>query len=80
MHAGFGLLASLPSIISTTDACVDGLAALLLQVKQALHTRVSRSFTEYRAIAGESFIDPKRLTKVRNMRPMLHFGWTCTNA
>jgi len=32
------------------------------EVKQAL--RMSRSFTEYRAIAGESFIDPRRLTKV----------------
>lgn len=32
------------------------------QVKAKL--RVSRSFTEYRAIAGDSFIDPRRLTKV----------------
>ena len=29
-----------------------------------LHSKVSRSFTEYRAIAGKSFIDPKNLTKV----------------
>lgn len=36
---------------------------LMRQVKQALH--MSRSFTEYRAIAGESFIDPRKLTKVR---------------
>jgi hypothetical protein len=37
---------------------------MLPQVKQVLHSKVSRSFTEYRAIAGKSFIDPKDLTKV----------------
>ena len=53
-----------PVSASITGKNARALTLLLPQVKQVLHSKVSRSFTEYRAIAGKSFIDPRDLTKV----------------
>ena len=50
--------------VDITEKMLEHHFYLSPQVKQVLHSKVSRSFTEYRAIAGKSFIDPRDLTKV----------------